>query len=72
MALGEALTNLVFAKVTKLADVRMSVNWMYAAKLDNEGPAMWEAANALKVKGEDAGGEGGGCRDWGGITGEGG
>ena len=28
LALGEALTNLVWAAVTSLADVKASVNWM--------------------------------------------
>ena len=34
LAVGEALTNLVWAKVTSLADVKASGNWMYAAKID--------------------------------------
>ncbi len=33
LALGEALTNLVWARATALQDVRASVNWMYAAKV---------------------------------------
>ncbi|KAI3458664.1 hypothetical protein Pfo_015327 [Paulownia fortunei] len=47
LALGEALTNLVWARVTSLADVKASGNWMYAAKLDGEGAAMYDAAIAL-------------------------
>ncbi|KAF4382726.1 hypothetical protein F8388_015554 [Cannabis sativa] len=47
LAVGEALTNLVWAKVTSLADIKASGNWMYAAKLDGEGAAMYDAANAL-------------------------
>ncbi|PON96657.1 Phosphoribosylformylglycinamidine synthase [Trema orientale] len=47
LAVGEALTNLVWAKVTSLADVKASGNWMYAAKLDGEGAAMYDAASAL-------------------------
>lgn len=47
LAVGEALTNLVWAKVTSLADVKASGNWMYAAKLDGEGAAMYDAAIAL-------------------------
>ncbi|PWA66833.1 phosphoribosylformylglycinamidine synthase [Artemisia annua] len=47
LAVGEALTNLVWAKVTSLSDVKASVNWMYAAKLDGEGAAMYDAAIAL-------------------------
>lgn len=48
MALGESLTNLVWAKVTKLSDVKASGNWMYAAKMGGEGAAMYDAALALR------------------------
>lgn len=48
LALGEALTNLVWARATSLPDVRASVNWMYAAKMKSEGVAMYDAAEALK------------------------
>ncbi|GBG75237.1 hypothetical protein CBR_g19873 [Chara braunii] len=48
MGLGEALTNLVWAKVTALRDVKASGNWMYAAKMDGEGAAMYDAAVALR------------------------
>ncbi|GLJ28241.1 hypothetical protein SUGI_0554860 [Cryptomeria japonica] len=48
LAIGEALTNLVFAKVTSLKDVKASGNWMYAAKLDGEGADMYDAAIALR------------------------
>ncbi|BBN14710.1 phosphoribosylformylglycinamidine synthase [Marchantia polymorpha subsp. ruderalis] len=48
LALGESLTNLVWAKVTALKDVKASGNWMYAAKLDGEGAAMYDAAEALR------------------------
>ncbi|XP_065870087.1 probable phosphoribosylformylglycinamidine synthase, chloroplastic/mitochondrial [Euphorbia lathyris] len=47
LAVGEALTNLVWAKVTSLSDVKASGNWMYAAKLDGEGADMYDAAIAL-------------------------
>nr|WMB96931.1 hypothetical protein [Solanum melongena]WMB97121.1 hypothetical protein [Solanum aethiopicum] len=47
LAVGEALTNLVWAKVTSLSDVKASGNWMYAAKLDGEGAAIYDAALAL-------------------------
>ncbi|KAI4338084.1 hypothetical protein L6164_016436 [Bauhinia variegata] len=47
LAVGEALTNLVWAKVTSLSDVKASGNWMYAAKLDGEGAAMYDAAISL-------------------------
>lgn len=47
LAIGEALTNLVWAPITKLEDIKASVNWMYAAKTGCEGAAMVEAATAL-------------------------
>ncbi|CAN6287993.1 unnamed protein product [Urochloa humidicola] len=47
LAVGEALTNLVWAKVTSLSDVKASGNWMYAAKLDGEGADMYDAGVAL-------------------------
>ncbi|XP_014667917.1 PREDICTED: LOW QUALITY PROTEIN: phosphoribosylformylglycinamidine synthase-like [Priapulus caudatus] len=47
MALGEALTNLVFARVTALEDVKCSGNWMWAAKLPGEGAALYDACSAL-------------------------
>uniref|UniRef100_A0A8C5DK69 Phosphoribosylformylglycinamidine synthase n=1 Tax=Gouania willdenowi TaxID=441366 RepID=A0A8C5DK69_GOUWI len=53
MAVGEALTNLVFAKVTALKDVKCSGNWMWAAKLPGEGACLWEACKAMcEVMGE--------------------
>ena len=48
LALGEALTNLVWAKCSALGDVKASVNWMYAAKMGSEGADMYEAACALR------------------------
>ncbi|KAG6763698.1 hypothetical protein POTOM_031134 [Populus tomentosa] len=47
LAAGEALTNLVWAKITSLSDVKASGNWMYAAKLNGEGADMYDAATAL-------------------------
>uniref|UniRef100_I3J3D9 Phosphoribosylformylglycinamidine synthase n=1 Tax=Oreochromis niloticus TaxID=8128 RepID=I3J3D9_ORENI len=47
MAVGEALTNLVFARVTELKDVKCSGNWMWAAKLPGEGACLWEACKAM-------------------------
>eukprot|EP00879_Flechtneria_rotunda_P005989 GHRR01006298.1.p1 GENE.GHRR01006298.1~~GHRR01006298.1.p1 ORF type:complete len:1281 (+),score=448.03 GHRR01006298.1:710-4552(+) len=48
LAMGEAITNLCWAAATSLADVKASVNWMYAAKMKSEGAAMYEAACALR------------------------
>jgi phosphoribosylformylglycinamidine synthase len=47
MAVGEALTNLVWARVTALEHVRCSANWMWAAKLPGEGAALHDAAVAM-------------------------
>ncbi|CAL8309072.1 unnamed protein product [Lota lota] len=47
MAVGEALTNLVFAKITELKDVKCSGNWMWAAKLPGEGSSLWDACQAM-------------------------
>uniref|UniRef100_W5MXD2 Phosphoribosylformylglycinamidine synthase n=1 Tax=Lepisosteus oculatus TaxID=7918 RepID=W5MXD2_LEPOC len=47
MAVGEALTNLVFARVSALRDVKCSGNWMWAAKLPGEGAALREACQAM-------------------------
>ncbi|KAG5623572.1 hypothetical protein H5410_008790 [Solanum commersonii] len=47
LAVGEALTNLVWTKVTSLSDVKASGNWMYAAKLDGEGATMYDVVVAL-------------------------
>ncbi|XP_068449233.1 phosphoribosylformylglycinamidine synthase [Clinocottus analis] len=47
MAVGEALTNLVFARVTALKDVKCSANWMWAAKLPGEGARLWDACRAM-------------------------
>ncbi|KAM5152249.1 phosphoribosylformylglycinamidine synthase [Mantella aurantiaca] len=47
MAVGEALTNLVFALVSDLKDVKCSGNWMWAAKLPGEGAALYDACVAM-------------------------
>lgn len=48
MALGEAITNIVWASSTDVEDIKASVNWMYAAKMGAEGVAMYDAAVALR------------------------
>uniref|UniRef100_A0A8C3FDC7 Phosphoribosylformylglycinamidine synthase n=1 Tax=Chrysemys picta bellii TaxID=8478 RepID=A0A8C3FDC7_CHRPI len=47
LAVGEALTNLVFARVTDLRDVKCSGNWMWAAKQAGEGAALVDACGAM-------------------------
>ena len=48
MCLGEALTNLVWAQVSHLEDVKCSGNWMWPAKLEGEGAALYDTAVALR------------------------
>ncbi|KAH8281203.1 hypothetical protein KR044_001905 [Drosophila immigrans] len=47
MCVAEALSNLVFVKISELADIKCSGNWMWAAKLTGEGFKMYEACRAL-------------------------
>lgn len=47
MAVGEALTNLMGARVTSLADVKANGNWMWAMKQPGEGPRAYETAEAI-------------------------
>lgn len=47
MSVAEALTNLVFARISNLRDVKCSGNWMWAAKLPGEGAALFEACKAM-------------------------
>jgi phosphoribosylformylglycinamidine synthase len=48
MSVGEALTNIIWAKVSALEDIKCSGNWMWAAKLPGEGAKLHDAAVALK------------------------
>ncbi|MDR2548609.1 MAG: phosphoribosylformylglycinamidine synthase [Desulfobulbus sp.] len=47
MAVGEALTNLVWARIRDLEQVKCSANWMWAPKLPGEGAALRDAAEAM-------------------------
>lgn len=47
MAVGEALTNMVWALITALENIKCSVNWMWAAKLPGEGADLYKAAVSL-------------------------
>ncbi|PSN31568.1 Phosphoribosylformylglycinamidine synthase [Blattella germanica] len=47
MAVAEALTNLVFARISDIQDVKCSGNWMWAAKLPGEGAALYDACRAM-------------------------
>jgi phosphoribosylformylglycinamidine synthase len=48
MAVGEALTNIVWAKISRLEDIKCSANWMWAPKLPGEGAALYDAACAMR------------------------
>ena len=48
MAVGEALTNIVWAKISSLEHIKCSGNWMWAPKLPGEGAALYDAACAMR------------------------
>ncbi len=48
MAVGEVLTNLVWARIKDLDEVKCSANWMWAPKLPGEGAAIYDAAQAMR------------------------
>lgn len=47
LSVTEALTNIVWAKITALEDIKCSANWMWAAKLPGEGERLYRAAVAM-------------------------
>lgn len=48
MSVAEALTNIVWAFVSNIEDIRCSGNWMWPAKLQGEGAALYDAAVAMR------------------------
>lgn len=48
LSVGEALTNILWAKVSSLEDIKCSANWMWAPKLPGEGARLYEAAVAMR------------------------
>ena len=48
LSVGEALTNIIWAKISKLEDIKCSGNWMWAAKLPGEGARLYDAAVAVQ------------------------
>ncbi|MBA3060049.1 MAG: phosphoribosylformylglycinamidine synthase, partial [Nitrospirae bacterium] len=48
LSVGEALTNIVWAKISALEDIKCSGNWMWAAKLHGEGARLYDAAVAVR------------------------
>ncbi|MGC1508807.1 phosphoribosylformylglycinamidine synthase [Ketobacter sp.] len=50
MAIGEAITNIAAARIGKLADVRLSANWMCAAGYPGEDQALFETVRAVGME----------------------
>ena len=50
MAVGEALTNIASAPIARLADVKLSANWMAAAGHPGEDQALYEAVRAVGME----------------------
>ena len=48
MTVAESMTNLMWAKISKIEDIKASGNWMYAVKLPGEGAKMYDACEALR------------------------
>lgn len=48
LSVGEAVTNIVWAKISALEDIKCSGNWMWAAKLPGEGARLYDAAAAMR------------------------
>ena len=50
MAVTEAITNIASAPIAKLADVRLSANWMAAAGEEGQDAALFEAVHAVGME----------------------
>ncbi len=50
MAVGEAITNIAAAAVTKLGDVKLSANWMAAAGHSGEDAALFDTVRAVAME----------------------
>jgi phosphoribosylformylglycinamidine synthase len=48
MSVAEAVTNIVWAKLSGIEEIRCSANWMWPAKLPGEGAALYDAAVAMR------------------------
>jgi len=47
MIVGEVLTNMASVLIRSIEDIRCRANWMWPAKLPNEGPRLFDAAKAM-------------------------
>ncbi len=50
MAVGEAITNLAAARIARLADVKLSANWMAAAGHPGEDAALYDTVRAVALE----------------------
>ena len=50
MAVGEALTNLVAARIGSLSNVKLSANWMAAAGVPGEDAALYDTVRAVALE----------------------
>lgn len=48
MSVAEAVTNIVWAKLSGLGDIKCSGNWMWAPKLPGEGADLYDAVAAMR------------------------
>jgi len=48
MSVAEAVTNIMWVRISGLADVKCSGNWMWAPKLPGEGADLYDAAVAMR------------------------
>jgi len=48
MSVAEALTNIVWAGISRIEDIKCSGNWMWAPKLPGEGADLYDAAVAMR------------------------
>jgi len=48
MTVGEMITNMAGVFLTSLGDIKCEANWMWAAKMPNEGAALYDAAVAMR------------------------
>lgn len=50
MAVGEAITNIVAAKIDEISDVKLSANWMSAINADGEAASLYDAVEAIGME----------------------
>ncbi|MDG1462395.1 MAG: phosphoribosylformylglycinamidine synthase, partial [Gammaproteobacteria bacterium] len=47
LAVGEAITNIAAAPISKITDIRLSANWMAACGIDSENQALFDTVTAI-------------------------